>query len=171
MIINNAMDESLLSLTKQFSVIFENLDNFNEIFKNNAVDQVTEADIGVIHTKVEDFIVEAHKFIDEAKAKKDKAIKIANAEMLVSLGLSLAAMLALIPGSSVGLIIAVILLVGSIILLILGYIHAFKAQKEYDKIKDYKSKLIELKSKSENPKLKSKINDIIERINSELDIK
>lgn len=163
--------QKLAVLEEKYNIIFEGMKLVAKMYESDDFSILEEADLylSVIQDKAEDFIEDAHKFIDEAKKKKDEQLNKAQAFFLVSLGLSLTAMLLPFAGTT-GLIIAIIMLVASLITLLLGYFKAIKADKEFRKITDIKSDLIKIKGKTTNQKIKDKIDNLIERIDHEMNI-
>jgi uncharacterized protein (UPF0332 family) len=158
-------DKELKILEEKYAVITESLDLFNQIFEGTSNEPITEADEWVIKEKVEDWIEDAHDFIDKSKAAGEKHLNTSRAAFLISLGLSLAAMIiSMVAFTWTALIISIIALVGSLIALLIGYIKANDAQKEYNKLKDYKSKLLKMKSKTNSKKVSKKIDIIVKRI-------
>lgn len=159
--------QKLAVLEEKYSIIFEGMKLVAKMYESDDFSILEEADLSVIQDKAEDFIEDAHKFIDEAKKKKDEQLNKAQAFFLVSLGLTLAAMLLQFAGTT-GLIIAIIMVVGSLITLLLGYFKLMKADKEFRKMRDIKSDLIKIKGKTTNQKIKDKIDNLIERIDNEI---
>jgi len=159
--------QKLAVLEEKYNIIFEGMKLVAKMYESDDFSILEETDLSVIQDKAEDFIEDAHKFIDEAKKKKDAQLNKAQAFFLVSLGLSLTTMLLPFAGTT-GLIISIITLVGSLITLLLGYFKVMKADKEFRKMRDIKSDLIKIKGKTTNQKIKDKIDNLIERIDNEI---
>jgi Skp family chaperone for outer membrane proteins len=127
-----------------------------------------ESAIDGMKAKARDFIEDAHEFLDDASKKGKENID--KGKLYAYIGMGLHLLSALAPLVDPTFISAIVLLVGACISYAIMLYKMHKAENEYRKIQDYKTELTKMKSKEKNPKIIKKIDGIIERINSELNI-
>lgn len=154
-----------------FEVVYENMNIIEESMSNpTKMIQLSEAESEVIKGKIEDYISDSHDFIDKMRKVKNEHLNKARIASYISLGLSLLTMVAASFATMTGLVIAIIAIIGSLLALIFAYYKLHKYAKAIDELKDYKDKILKIKSKTENPKIKDKLNNLIKRIDTEIDV-
>jgi hypothetical protein len=158
------IDDGVAVLQKKYSFVFENANIIEQFLNSKGTIKLSEQDVSAITDKAEDFLEDAHKYIDEIKENRDKYYKKSKTQALIGLGLAIVALL--MPLSIVGIIIAVLLCVASLIFTFTSVSQSNKADDELVKLKDYQDKLLKLKSKTDNEKIKKKIDSIVERIDA-----
>lgn len=154
---------------------FEGEDRLYEIYQSvkEAVEgngsSVTEDAKEALEIKAKDFIEDANKFIMEQRKKSLEKIDKAKVSAYIGLGLYIVSGILgmTIAGSLIGLILSVLTLITALISLLISIGYSISANKQIAILKNYKTKLIRLRSSDK--KVNKKIQHIIHIIDAELD--
>lgn len=141
-------------------------EHYGVILRNAELETINEMDMSEIRTSIDQFTEDAHTYLDSLQQKRNEHQKIAEGLALAGLGLY-------VVGVCVGAaipVLGILILISSIVVIVLSLIKSTKAHAEYKKIEKFKGDLIRLKSKVKTDKDKVRINEIIERIDYEIDI-
>lgn len=153
----------LIALREKYSFIFENSNAIEQYMNSDkGMLQLSEQDQTVIIDKAEDFITDANKFIDEVNQKKNKKINAARVHMFIGIGFGIASVLLTL--SIIGILLAILTTLASLIFLLIALIVHVSANKEKEKLKDYQDQLLKMRAKTNNEKIRNQIDLIVDRI-------
>lgn len=160
----NVINESFNTddLEKKYSSLLESLsaayDGYllNEAATEAEAPELSQKDLD----KIDDFLEDAHDFIEKSRKAKIDHFNASTAFMLMNLGFLILITLTL-PHS---LFIAILLLIGQLIALVLQFAEIGKSANELKKLINFKAKLMTAREKIKDQKKKDKITSLIDKI-------